>query len=336
MVIEGNTGPVTDTARSPLSAAFSLRRPHLSLLRDYAIVVAFVTLFVVLSFSSDVFLTWRNIFNILDQNAPIGILAVGVTLVFIAGGFDVSVGAVYAIAGVAAAQLVPSVGVYLAVALAMLLGLGFGVVNGVLTTVGRMNSFIVTLTSSIMIGGIALVMTDGFLVTVTDEDFAVLGSGSVGLVKYTVFVWFGFALVCGFLLSRTVYGRHVYAVGGNPEAARLSGVRVNLVRIIAFAISGMAAAVGGILVASRISTGQADAGGISLAVLVIAAVVIGGTSILGGEGAIWRTILGVLLLALISNGFNLMGVNPIYQDIVRGGIIFLAVGLDAWARYART
>ncbi len=342
--------PLPDLQQTPAAAATEREEPaplawrarvrgvtqrRLALARDYAIVVAFLALFAVLSLTSDVFLTWRNLFNILDQNAPIGIIAVGVTLVFIAGGFDVSVGAVYGISGVAAAELVPHLGAGGASAVGALLGLGFGIVNGALATVARMNSFIVTLTSSIVIGGFALVMTSGFLITVTDPSFATVGSGSVWLVKYTVFVWLGFTLVCGFLLSRTIFGRYVYAVGGNQEAARLSGVRINLVRATTFAISGLAAGIAGVLVASRISTGQADAGGLSLAVLVIAAVVIGGTSILGGEGAIWRTILGVLLLALISNGFNLLGVDPIYQDIVRGGIIFVAVGLDAWARVAR-
>jgi ribose transport system permease protein len=127
----------------------------------------------------------------------------------------------------------------------------------------------------------------------------------------------------------------MFAAGGNAEAARLSGVRVNLVRTSCYALSAFSAALAGILIVSRAGTAVPDAGGLSIAVLAVTGVVIGGTSILGGEGAIWRTVLGVLLLALIGNGFNLLEVNPTYQDIIRGGIILAAVGLDAWARKVR-
>jgi len=308
---------------------------RLAVLRDYGIVFAFAALFLALSLASEPFLTKRNLLNILDQNAPVGIIAVGSTLVFIAGGFDLSVGSVYAIAGVTAALLVPHVGVELALIGGLLIGLGFGVANGILTTVGRINAFVATLAMSIIIGGIGFVMTGGLLVTVTDPGFATLGQGSIGEVTYTTLIWLGFTLLCGFLLSRTIFGRAIYATGGNMEAARLSGLRVGIIRGACYAISGLSAGLAGILVASRVSTGQADAGGFSLAVTAVAAVVIGGTSILGGEGAVWRTVLGVLLLALIGNGFNLLALDPTYQDIVRGGIIISAVGLDAWVRRTR-
>ena len=135
----------------------------------------------------------------------------------------------------------------------------------------------------------------------------------------------------GFLLTRTTFGRYVYAVGANPAAARLSGVRVSRVRMVTFALSGLSAGLAGIIVSSRISTGQADAG-IGIEFSVIAAVVIGGTSIYGGEGAIWRTVLGVLFLAMIGNGFNLLNINPTYQQIIQGAVIVAAVGVDAWSR----
>ena len=143
-------------------------------------------------------------------------------------------------------------------------------------------------------------------------------------------VWAVFALVCGFLLWRTKYGRYIYASGGNAEAARLSGVRVNLIRGSTYAISGLSAGIAGVIVTSRVSTGDASTGTFPLA--VIAGIVIGGTSILGGQGAVWRSVLGILLLALIGNGFNLLGVNPIYQQILQGSIILTAVAVDAWAR----
>jgi ribose transport system permease protein len=144
-------------------------------------------------------------------------------------------------------------------------------------------------------------------------------------------VWAAFAIILGFLLKMTMFGRFVFASGGNPVAARLSGVRVGVVRTIAFMISGTGAALAGIILGSRVQTGQADAGA-NIELTVIAAVVIGGVSIFGGEGAIWRAVLGILLLTLIGNGFNLLNVNPIYQQILQGVIILLAVGIDAWSR----
>jgi ribose transport system permease protein len=162
--------------------------------------------------------------------------------------------------------------------------------------------------------------------------FTVLGRSDFETIKYSVWTLLAFTLLCGYLLSRTTYGRRVYASGGNPEAARLSGVRVNLVKASTFALSGTAAGIAGVIVASRVATGQADSGGLGIALDAVAGIVIGGTSILGGAGAIWRTVLGVLLLAMIGNGFNLLNVNSTYQRIFQGAIILFAVGVDAWSR----
>jgi ribose transport system permease protein len=303
--------------------------------RDYGIVVAFVVLFCVLSLTSDPFFTATNLFNILDQNAAVGIIAVGSTLVFIAGGFDLSIGAVYALSAVVAAMVQDEVGTVAALLLGLLLGVSAGLGNGLLTSLGRINPFIATLGTSIIIGGLAIAITAGEFITVTDEGFTELGRGGVGRLTYAVIIWLAFAVGCGVLLHLTRFGRHVFASGGNAEAARLSGVRVNVVRTVCYALSGFSAALAGILVVSRAGTAVPEAGGLSMAVLAVTAVVIGGTSILGGEGAVWRTVLGVLLLALIGNGFNLLEVNPTYQDIIRGGIILVAVAIDAWARRTR-
>jgi ribose transport system permease protein len=308
---------------------------RLAVVRDYGIVVFFVVLFVTLALTSDVFLTSRNLLNILDQSAAVGLMACGGTLVIIAGGFDLSVGAVFAISGVVAASMAKYVDPSLALLLGVLAGLVLGTINGLLVTLGRINPFMATLASSIIVRGIALVITGGFIVTATQASFSTLGRGEAFLdVKWSIIIWVVFALVCGFLLAGTTFGRHVFAAGGNPDAARLSGISVGVVRTITYAVSGLSAGLAGVIVASRVSNAQADAGtGIELS--VIAAIVIGGTSIMGGEGAIWRSVLGVLLLALIGNGFNLLGVNPIYQQILQGAIILMAVGVDAWARRAR-
>ena len=311
--------------------ALGLGRAHLSLIRDYAIVITFVVLFATLTFTSPHFFTKTNLLNVLDQSCAFGIIAAGETVVFISGGFDLSVGAVFGLAGVVAAMLEPHLGPAAALAVGLLTGLGAGIANGILVTVGRINSFMATIGSGFVLGGFALVLTKGYLITVTTPSYAILGRGKLLSVSYGTWSWLLFSALLTVLLKATMFGRYVFASGGNEMAARLSGLRVNLIRTVAFGISGLAAALGGIILSSRVQTGQADSGtGIELT--IIAAVVIGGTSIFGGEGAIWRTVLGVLLLTLIGNGFNLLNVNPIYQQIIQGLIILFAVGLDAWTK----
>ena len=313
------------------SSAGRGRKIRISALRDYGIVVAFAALFVALSFASPVFFSSRNLLNILDQQAAIGMIAVGGTLVLIAGGLDLSTGAVFALSGIVAASAVEPLGVAGAMVLAVFSALALGMANGVLSTVGRINSIIATLSTGIIIRGLAIAITGGLLVRVAEPSYSTLGRGSVLGVKYSVWMFLSVILLASLILRTTTFGRYIFAVGGNPEAARLAGVRVNLVRASTFAISGFTAGLAGILVSSRVSTGQADAG-MGLEITAIAAIVIGGTSIQGGDGAIWRTVLGLMLLALVRNGFNLLNINPIYQQIFQGAIILTAVGVDAWVR----
>jgi ribose transport system permease protein len=306
-------------------------RLQISLLRDYGIAFSFVVLFITLSLTSPVFFSKTNLLNLLDQSAGVGMIACGATLVLIAGGLDLSSGAVFAISGVIAAMVARDVGVWPGIAAGVLCGAGFGLINGLLSTVGRINAIIATLATGLMIRGLAIRMTGGFLVRVPDPSFTSLGRGSVLSIKYSVLLFLGVIVATWLVLSKTTFGRYVFASGGNPQAARLSGVRVGLIRTATFVVSGMTASLAGVLIASRVATGQPDTG-IGLEIRAIAAVVIGGTSILGGEGAIWRSVLGVLLLALVSNGFNLLNVNPIYQQIFQGAIILGAVAIDAWSR----
>ena len=302
--------------------------------REYGIVVAFAAVFVFLSFRSDVFLTSGNLLNVLEQSAAIGIIACAGTLLLIAGGFDLSVGATFALSGAVAARAAEPLGAPMALLVGVGAGLAVGILNGVLATVGRINPLVATLSSSIVVAGVALIVTKGFLITVDEPGFDKLGQGELLGISYAIYLWIAFAVLCTLALNATTYGRRVFAAGGNPEAARLSGIRVELVRSSTYALSGLAAGLAGVLVASRVSTGQADAG-TGLELQVIAAIVVGGTSIWGGQGAVWRTILGVLLLALIDNGFNLLQVDPIYQQILQGTIILAAVALDAWSRQRR-
>lgn len=316
---------------SPSWRRFLPRTQHLGV-GDFGVAIAVVVIFVVLSFASDVFFTARNLLNVLDQSAITGMIAAGGTLVLIAGGFDLSVGAIFAISGVFAAQMAAGgMSPGLALLLGALTGVGFGLVNGLLATVGRINAIITTLATGIMIRGLALVVTGGMLVRVSDPAFTTVGRGEFLGAKYIVWVFLAVVAITWFLLSRTVFGRYVYASGGNPTAATLSGVRVGVVQAVTFTISGLTAGIAGVLVASRVATGQADAG-MGLEINAIAAIVIGGTSINGGEGAVWKTVFGVLLVTLVGNGMNLLNVNPIWREIFQGAIILGAVAIDAWSR----
>jgi ribose transport system permease protein len=323
------------------SLASVLRRPggpaRVAVIRDYGIVVAFVALFITLSFASASFLTWDNMVNLAFQAAPIGIMACGGAMVFIARGFDLSVGAIASFSAVIAGKLYVDSGapIWLAFLLGALTGLGLGLANGLLVTVARVNAFIATLASSIIVYGLAVAVTKGFLVTIEEEQWTSFGLGSLWGINYPIFVWLGFALVCGFLLSRTTFGSYVYAVGGNDEAARLSGVRVGAVRTATFAISGLAGGMAGVILTSEVGTAQADMDNTANTFDAITAVVLGGVSILGGEGAIWRAVFGTFFLIMIGNGFNLLGLRPEYQSLLKGTILILAVSLDAWARRTR-
>jgi ribose transport system permease protein len=328
---DGEAHAVTVAAAAP-------KRIRVDVIRDYGIVVAFIALFITLSIASDVFLTRANMVNLAFQAAPIGIMACGGALVFIAGGFDLSVGAIAAFSGVIAAKAFAGAGVpmWAAFILGALTGLGFGLGNGLLVTVARVNSFIATLASSIIIYGIAIAVTGGFLVSIPQESWTRLGLNKAFGLNYPIYVWIAFALFCGFLLSRTTFGRYVYAAGGNTEAARLSGVRVKVVKTATFAISGLAGGIAGVIIVSQTSTAQADISNASYTFDAITAVVLGGVSILGGEGAIWRAVLGAFFLQMIRNGFNLLDVKPEYQNVFTGAILLAAVALDAWARRTRT
>ncbi len=228
--------------------------------RDLGIVLAFLALFIALSIATDTFLTQRNLLNILDQSAPLGIIACAVTICIIAGVFDLSTGAIFAVSAVVATKVANGVDPYVGLVAGALAGLGLGTLNGVLVHYTRINSFIGTLATSIVYRGIAILVTGGAIITVTDAAFSKPGTEELLDAKYSVWVFAAFFAFTAFLLARTTFGRYVYAVGGNPEAARLSGIRVGLIRGACFALSGLAAGVAGVLAASRTSSAQADLG----------------------------------------------------------------------------
>jgi ribose transport system permease protein len=295
--------------------------------RRSGIVFPFVVLFLVLAITSSSFATKDNLLNLLDQQSSVLVIAAAGTLVFIAGGLDLSVGAVYALTAVVAGKLVQHEPVAVALLAGLAVGLLVGLVNGFIAAVLEVNSLIATLAMSFVVTGVAALVTSGNAVTMYNRTpYGDLAQTQILGVPSSTWVALLAVVILGFVLWRTVLGRYMYAVGGNPSAARVAGVRVTAVRVTTFMLSGAAAALGGLVDSSRVLSANFSNGGDALTFTVIAGIVVGGTSIRGGEGAVWRTVVGVLFLALISNGYNLLGLNPLYQQITLGALILLAVG----------
>ncbi|HWT92667.1 MAG TPA: ABC transporter permease [Solirubrobacteraceae bacterium] len=307
----------------------------MSTLRDYGIVVFFLALFVGLSLGTDTFLTSSNLKNVVDGAVAMGLLACAGTLVIIAGGFDLSAGAIFAVSAIIGVEVSNSVSPVAGIAVGILVGCVLGLINGLLCTVGRINHFVGTLGTSIAYGGMATAISGSGLLLIEDPSFANVANTQVLGFNLSTWILVAVALFCAFLLNRTTFGRHTFGTGGNLVAARLSGVPVNRTLIATYVLSGGVAATAGLIVAARSLSVSATTGA-NIVFDALAAILIGGNSVLGGEGAIWRTIIGVFILALISNGFNLLGVDPLYQQIVNGTIILVAVGADAWVRRTHT
>ncbi len=296
------------------------------------ILIPFVIAFVALSVMSPSFLRFQNLSNILDQQAGIIIVACAGTLVLIAGGIDLSVGAIYGMTGAIATQIVSSHGVPVAIAAGLGLGLAVGLANGIVVTRFRVNALIATLAMSFVVSGIGAIVTKGNLVVAFDHpEFKEFAATRILGITSAAWMMIVITVAAAVLLGRSTFGRYVYATGGNPQAARLGGVRVNAVRVATFALSGVAASLAGVIDASRVLSAQSSSGQF-LTFTVLTGIIVGGTSILGGEGTIRRTALGCLFVALVANGFNLMGLDPFYQQITLGVILLLAVSIDAWSR----
>ena len=314
----------------------NLRRENaVMFLREYAVLILLAALFITLSVASDSFLSVSNILNILNQQAPLAIVAVAGTLVIISGGFDLSTGAIFAIANVMAAWISVNLGnVWVGLAIAPVIGLVLGAINGTLITKLHIHSFLATLASSLAFRAIAVLVTGGALISVADPKFAIIGRDRLFGVFWSIYILVTFVIFIAFVLNRTKFGRYVFAVGGSEEAAVMSGISVDRIRIMVFALSGLAAGVASAIAVSRVASGQPLAG-TGLELQAIAAIILGGTSIYGGMGAIWRSLGGVYLIALIGNGFNLLNLNPLFKDLVTGIIILSAVALSATERRKR-
>jgi ribose transport system permease protein len=296
--------------------------------RDYAVLILIVLLMIVLSLASDAFLTPRNLLNILNQNAPLAIIACALTLVIIVGGFDLSNGAIFAVASVSSAYIAINFNPYIGLLLAPIIGIALGYLNGIIITTFKVHSFLSTIATSLVFRGLAILITGGFLIPVRMKEFTWLGREKIFEVHVAVYVLIVFAILSTFILTKTTVGRYIFAIGGNEDASILSGIKVNLVKIFAFSFCGFAAGIAAAIQVSRISLGTSQAG-VGMELQAIAAVILGGTSIYGGSGAVWRSIAGVMLLALINNGFNILNADPFYKDLTTGLVIIAAVALTS-------
>ncbi|MFO1039461.1 MAG: ABC transporter permease [Geminicoccaceae bacterium] len=301
------------------------------LLQSYGLIQALLVLailVVVMSTLSPRFLSWINISNLMGQMAVNLIVAAGMTIVMIAGEFDISVGSVVALSAAVSAALMLQIGVIPAVLISLLIGPALGWVNGIVTTKGRIPSFIVTLGTLMMARSLAFVVTGGQVISDLPESFKWIGKERIFNIPLPFVIAMATYAVGWFVLTRTAFGKRVYAVGANRMVATLSGIRADRVKIQTMMIVGFTASFAGNLLLARIGAIQADTAR-GLEFEVIAAVVIGGTSLYGGQGNILRTIIGVIIIALIRNFLNLSRIDIFWQDFATGAIIIAAVLLDA-------
>ena len=322
----------TSTGRETVQTAGRSR--NAGRVRDYGIVFALVAIIVALSFSTTTFLTKGNLVNVLDQCAVVGLLAVGATVCILSGVFDLTASASLAVSAIVGVQMVRIAGVAVGFVTAVVVGAVLGWLTGMIVVRSGVNSFIATLATSIIYRGVAVIITGAAIIYPLDTQtvaFGVFTRKSVFGLTWATVVFVVVAIIIGVAVSATTFGRRLYAVGGNIEAARLSGIRVGSLHVSAYMISGVCSALAGLILASRAGSAQSSmATGLELT--AITAAVVGGTSILGGEGAVWRGVVGAFLITLIGNGFNLLGWNTTYQQVVQGALILFAVTVDRLLR----
>jgi len=314
------------------------RRPSIGyILAEYGIIFAFILLVVALSFASPYFLRMNNILNVLRQASVNALLAIGMTFVILTGGIDLSVGSVLAFGGVVAASLAsdaiygPVVNPFIAAGAGLLGGLVLGMVNGIFVSKWRMPAFVVTLGMLSMARGFTFIYTDGMPVPRIDESFLVFGQGRFLGIPLPVIILAVVFAISWVVLYKTRYGRYIYAVGGNEKSAKISGVNTRLIVFTVYVISGALSALGGIILTARTTAGLPQAGQ-AYELDAIAAVVIGGTSLSGGQGTLSGTLIGALLIGVINNGLDLLGVSSYFQQVIKGAIIIGAVLLDSFRK----
>jgi len=293
--------------------------------RRYGIVISFFLLCLVLSLLSERFLTLTNILNVLRQSSINGIIAVGMTMVILTAGIDLSVGAILALTCVVTADLLQKgIPVPLAMLTGLALGAALGMVSGLLVSRLRIPPFIATLGLMTVSRGLALTYTQGMPITALPASFNFLGAGSIGPIPMPIIVAGLIFLIGYFILTRTSLGFYIYSLGDNPVAAHLSGISVSKVILFVYALSGLLSALAGMVLTGRLDSAQPSAG-YGYEFDAIAAVVVGGTSLAGGEGSLFGTLVGALLIGVLNNGLNLLNVSALWEGVVKGAVIALAL-----------
>ncbi|WP_129595830.1 ribose ABC transporter permease [Anaerophilus nitritogenes] len=301
-------------------------------LMKFKSIIGLVVFSFIVSLLSPRFLTLPNILNVLRQTSINSIIAAGMTFVILTGGIDLSVGSILAFSGAVSAYLISSgVNVLLAVVMALVIGALAGCFSGIIISKGKVQPFIATLVTMTVLRGATLVFSDGKPITLagdkTSEVFSNIGGGYFLKIPIPVYLMVLVFIVSYYVLTQTRMGRYIYALGGNEEASKLSGLKVSNIKLSVYAISGFLAALAGIITTSRISSADPNAG-IGYELDAIAAVVLGGTSLAGGAGSILGTIIGALIIGILNNALNLLNVSSYYQMIAKGAVILIAVLSD--------
>lgn len=326
--------PEDQAAGQDVTTHLSRRERARVVLNSSLVALALLVLIGIFTATSPYFLTSTNLFRIGQQVAVVAVLAVGQAFVIITGGIDLSQAAVIPLAAVVGASVMGDQhSVLLGVLAGVGTGLGVGIVNGLLVTLLRLTPFIATLATFSAADGSALLLTGGQPVFSLPASFSTFGSGGLAGLPYIVLVAIVIALVFHFVLSITPFGRHVYAVGSNPLAARLAGLRNERLQLSVYALSGLMSGVGGLLLTAYVSTAQPSVA-LDSELDAIAAVVIGGASLFGGEGTIWGAMLGALLLTVLNNGTDLLGISTYVQTVLLGVVLAVAVAVDNVRRRA--
>ena len=304
--------------------------------------VALLLMIIAMMFLSDHFATSDNLFNVLRQVSVNVCISVGMTMVILTGGIDLSVGSILALSGAVAAGLTrdgvafPSMDLFVGITFwggilaALLIGAILGMINGVMITTFKVPPFIATLGMLTIARGLTMLYTGGFPITGLGKGFEYVGTGWFLGIPMPVWIALIVVVVFAFVMRHTIFGRHIYAIGGNERASEISGIKVNKVKLLVYTLAGTLAGLAGLLVTARLDSAQPNAGA-SYELDSIAAVVIGGTSLSGGKGSIVGTIIGALIIGVLNNGLVLLGVSPFWQQVIKGIVILAAVILDKGA-----
>ncbi|HWR11694.1 MAG TPA: ABC transporter permease [Rectinemataceae bacterium] len=320
-----------DPAKGDMAVSKSRAQYYKEIFKRYGLLISFFVLSLGISLLTPNFLSSRNLLNILRQSTIVGIMAIGTTFVIIGGGFDISVGSVLALSAALALGLQGSMHWALAAAIAILAGTLIGLLNGILAAKIHIVPMIATLGTSTIVRGLVYLYTGGYPINGQQPAFEVIGSGYLWGIPVPVIIMIALVVIFQFILSKTQLGRYCCAVGGNKEATRLAGVSVDFYHIMTFVVGGLMAGISGVVYASRLSSATPLAGQ-NYDMDAIAAVVIGGTSVSGGEGTVLGAMIGVLLLTVVTNAFNLLGVPVFIQYVIKGLIILVVVGFDSYSK----